>query len=268
LVSDIDRFFGDDRNYQEANDSVLQMDLVRVAGYGGEKKIIPAVRAKVHLPIAEQRMHLVLETNPDKNAGTDPKQTQPLQKSTSPQSYAAALRYEKADAERWHFSADSGVKFQGLHTAPFARSRASLAIPKGEWRIKVAESVFWFNTLGVGETTQLDFERPISAPLLFRATSTAAWLNNTQNFDLRQDFTLFHTLDERNALLYQTSVVGVSHPQVQVTDYVVLMLYRYRLHRDWMFVELSPQLHFPKEMNFHSSPMFSLRLEMLFDESK
>ena len=104
--------------------------------------------------------------------------------------------------------------------------------------------------------------------MLFRATSVATWLNNTQNFDLRQDFTLFEKLDERTAIQYQVSVIGVSNPVTRVTDYVLLILYRYRLHREWMYLDVSPQLHFPRDRNFQMSPLLSLRLEMMFDESK
>ncbi len=270
FVSSVDRFFGDDRHYQETNDSVFQLDIYRVMGYGGEHQFVLAGRANVHLPIAEKKLHLLIETDPDKNATVNPNQTQtpPLTQPTTPQSYGAALRFIRAEAERWHFSADGGLKFRGLNTTPFARTRASLEAPVEQWRIKLAETVFWFNTVGVGETTQLDLDRPISEPLLFRATSVAAWLKDTQNFDLRQDFALFHQLDERTALLYQASVIGVSQPVTQVNDYVVLMQYRYRLHRKWMFFDVSPQLHFPRDRSFHLSPPLSLRLEMMFDESK
>ena len=270
FVTDIDRFFGDDRHYQEANDSVLQIDVTRVMGYGGAHQFVWAGRAKVHLPNIEQKVHFVLETDPDKNASVDPKQTQspPLRQPTAPKSYGAALRYEKAQAEQWHFSADGGLKFQGVHATPYARARANFIVPGELWRVNLAETPFWFNTIGAGETTQLDLERPISEPVLFRSTSIAAWLRDTHNFDMRQDLTLFHKLDERRALMYQASAIGVSRPQTQVTEYVVLALYRYRLHREWMFLEVSPQLHFPKALNFRTNAALSVRLEMLFDKSK
>jgi hypothetical protein len=272
FVSAIDEFFGDDRHYQETNNSVFQIDTTRVMGYGGEHKFVVSGRANVRLPIAEEKLHLLVETNPDKNTVTDPKQNQlqpqPANQSVTPQSIAAALRFIREGAERWHVSADAGLKFQGLNTTPFARARSSLAVPLGEWRAKLAETVFWFNTTGAGETTQLDFEHTISETALLRATSNATWLNDKQNFDLRQDLSLFRKVDERTALLYQASVIGVSRPQAQVSDYVLLVSYRYRLHRDWMYFDLSPQLHFPRERNFQSSPMLMVRLEMLFDESK
>lgn len=268
FVSGVDQFFGDDRHYQETNDSVFQLDINRVMGYGGEHKFVLAGRANVHLPIAEKKLHLLIETDPDKNATVDPKQASPLKQPTTPQSYGAALRFVRAQAERWHFSVDGGLKFRGLNTTPFARTRASMETPLDEWRMKLAETVFWFNTIGTGETTQLDFDRPISEPLLFRASSVATWLNNTQNFDLRQDLMLFHALDERTALLYQASVIGVSQPITHVTDYVLLMQYRYRLHRKWMYFDLSPQLHFPQDRSYRLSPQLIMRLEMMFDETK
>lgn len=274
LVSSIDQFFGDDRHYQESNDSVFEMDLNRVSGYAGQPGYTLSGRANVHLPIAEQKLHLLLETNPDKNAVVDPTQIQqqpqqPNQAASAAQSFGAALRFMQQEAERWNLSADGGVKFQGLSTTPFARTRASVeAAPLEQWRVKLTETAFWFNTIGAGESTQMDVDHTVSESVLFRATSLANWLNNTQNFDLRQDLTVFHTLDERRALMYQASAIGVSQPTTQVADYVVLMQYRYRLHRKWMFFDFSPQLHFPRERQFRPSPQLSLRLEMLFDELK
>lgn len=272
LVGDIDRFFGDDRNYQESNKSVFQLDLTRVAGYGGDSKYVLSGRAKVQLPTTEKRLHLLLETDPEGNVTGESTQGQSVinNRIVSPGSVAVAARYEKAEENRWFYSTDAGVHFRGITTSPnpFMRARVSYSVPMEQWRMKTAETVFWFNSIGVGETTQFDLERILSEPVLFRASSNATWLHDKQNFDLRQDFSIYQTLNERNALLYQASAIGVSNPQVQVTEYVVLMLYRYRLHQNWMFFELSPQLHFPKAENFKMKPTLSMRLEMLFDESK
>ena len=270
FVNSVDRFFGDDRNFQESNESVLQFDITRVTGYGGDGRFVYAGRAKVRLANTERRLHLLIETDPDKNTSADASRNQPVRTGTktAPESYGAGVRYEKTEEERWHYSTDGGLKFQGLNTAPFARSRVSYTAPLGEWKLKAAETAFWFNSIGLGETTQIDFERPISEPLLFRATSIATWLKDTENLDMRQDFSLFHKLNNRAAVLYQASALGISRPNAHVTDYVLLLSYRYRVHRQWIFFELSPQLHFPKERNFKSSGMLGMRLEFLLDSSK
>ncbi len=272
FASSIDRFFGDERNYQESNQSLFQMDISRLDGYGGDRKFVLEGRARLQLPNTEKRLHLLIETNPSKNVTGESKQTPatPANQVATPDSFSAAVRIERAKVEEspWHFSADAGIEFHGINSEPFVRTRGTYSIPLDQWRLKAAESVFWFNSIGAGETTQLDLEHILSEPVLFRASSNATWLNDKQNFDLSQSFSIYHTVNERNALLYQASVIGVSNPQYQVNDYVVLVLYRYRLHRKWIFFELTPQLHFPKIYNFKSSPALSIRLEMLFDESK
>jgi hypothetical protein len=279
----IDRFFGGDRHYQESNESVVQLDLTRVAGYGGDRKFDLGARLNLRLPVTEGRLHLLLETDPENNITNQPipgqaaptqGQTAPTQGQTvlrnqvvAPGSYGLAARYETAVENVWHFSTDAGLKFP-IPVQPFVRTRGSFSAPMGEWRLTATESVYWFNSIGAGETTELDLEHFLSEPVLFRATSIATWLNDKRNFDLRQDLSIYHTLSDRTALLYQASVTGVSNPAYAVTDYVVLLLYRYRLHREWLFFELSPQLHFPQVMKYQSSPALSMRLEVLFDESR
>ncbi len=272
FASGIDRFFGDDRDFQETNKSVLQMNLSEVFEPGGQRKFAMQGRAKLSLPLTEQRFHLLLETDPEKNitgnATGEATQAPPVRPGvvSTPSSYAAAVRYQRTEEGVWSFGTDAGIKLRsGLQ--PFARARGSYVAPLGEWRLKLAQSVFWFNTIGAGESTQLDLEHIISPAVLFRASSNATWLHDKQSFDLRQDFTVYHVLNERTALLHQASVIGVSQPQSQVTEYVLLINYRYRLHRDWLFFELSPQLHFPKAQNYRLNPLLLMRLEILFSET-
>ncbi|HUX91349.1 MAG TPA: hypothetical protein VMV48_11745 [Gallionellaceae bacterium] len=266
----IDSFFGDYRNYQESNDSVIQLYTSQVIGYLGEPKYDLALNAKLSLPNTERDLKLLIETDPEEKTTLNSTiiQPRPFTQVSTPRSIAAALRYEKAEAERWHFSTDGGVKLAGLASTPFVRARLRLAMPLEQWRLKVAESLFWFSSIGTGESTLIDFERQLNEQQLFRASSNATWLNNTQNFDLSQSFSIFHALNERSMLLYQISAIGVSRPQTQVTDYVILMTYRYRLHREWVFLEISPQVHFPQVVNYQTSTLLSMRLEFLLDKSR
>lgn len=267
MVNGIDRFFGDNRHYQEANNNVLQLDVTRVSGYGGNNQFTLSGRANVHLPNTEKKLHLLLESDPDKNIGGNSSLLQPanLPTTTTPSSYAAAVRYEKPQEGAWLFSTDAGIKFQGFSSHLFTRARASYSAQSEQWRAKFSETPFWFNNLGVGASSQLDLEHSISAPVLFRASSNATWLYDKQNFDLRQDISVYHTLDERRALLYQASAIGASQPQSHASDYVLLVLYRYRLHQKWMYLEVSPQMHYPQTRNYQPSPALIFRIEMLFD---
>jgi hypothetical protein len=269
FASYIDRFFGGDRHYQESNDTVVQLDLSKLNGYGSDHKLDFEGRVNLRLPITEGRLHLLLETDPEKNINAEPTPGSTVIKENVvvPKSVALAARYATAKEDVWHFSTDVGIKFP-IPPKPFVRSRASYSTPIGNWRLDATQSVYWFNTLGAGETSQLDLDRIISPPLLFRSSSIVTWLNDKQNFDMRQDLSVYHTLNDRTAFLYQASAIGISNPQYQMTDFVLLVLYRYRMHQQWLFFDLSPQLHFPRDRQYHYSPALSMRLEILFDDSR
>jgi len=265
----VDRFFGGERNYQEGNRSVLQLDLTRIFQEDGDQNVRLTGRAKIHLPTTEQRLHLLLESNPDQTtpgAPGQPGQTSLFREFSGSDSYGAALRIENPEDSPWRISADAGLKLEQFALPPFVRSRASYTAQAGNVGVKFAQSVFWYGTVGAGENTQLDADHYFGEKLLFRATSGATWLHDKQNFDLRQDLSLFQTLNEESSLLYQYSAIGVSQPSAVVSEYVALMLYRRRIYREWMFLELSPQLHYPRADDYREIRQYVVRLEMLFSK--
>ncbi len=267
LVTGLDRFFGDERNFQESNRSVFQLDVNELMQAGGQRENTISGRIKLHLPSTEHRMHLLLESDPEQNTigPNTPNQTQQFGPFRAPGEYGLALRLERSKEQVWHTSTDFGIK---LHAPlePFARARISLVVPLGEWRMKPAQSLYWFSQSGLGETTQLDFERQLAERTLFRATSSVTWLHQPQRFDLQQDFTIFHTLDEKRALQYQLSLIGVSKPQSRLDDAVLSALYRRQLNRRWLFFEVNPQLHFRHSQSYDMDPLLWLRLQILFDK--
>jgi hypothetical protein len=267
----LDKFFGGNRHYQESNASVFQLDMTRVEGYGGNGNFDLAVRFNLRLPVTEGRLRLLVETDPEENISSDPAlvRNQPARqkKASTPQSVALAARYATAEENVWHFSLDGGLRFP-VPITPFVRTRGSYSNQMGEWRMKVAESVYWFSTTGAGADTQLDMEQVWTASTLFRASANAIWSRNDQNIDLSQRLSIYHTLNDRTVLLYQLGVFEATNPAYQVMDYVALLFCRYRLHQEWLFLELSPQLHFPRVNDFHPSPAYHMRLEALFDESR
>jgi hypothetical protein len=289
FASGVDAFFGNERNYQESNKSVLQFDLTRIFGSASDHKTVPTFRVKLHLPAFQHRMqswwsqiHLLFESNPDQNlSGVGPGNTPTasqgrlpiLKEMATPDSYGAALRFENPDDSLWRLSGDGGLKFVGIEDVlqvrqitvdPFVRTRGSVKNLWGPVQLQLAQSLFWFNSIGAGESTQFDADYHLSDPLLFRATSIATWLYDNPNFKLHQDFSIYQTLNEHASVLYQLAANGQTQPQGEVSEYVALVLYRQRFYRDWMFFELSPQLHYPKADSYHLNAQFIARLEVLF----
>jgi len=282
LASEIDSFFGTERNFQETDKSVLQLDAAQMMGRNGSPTIALKYKAKFQLPNAQKRFHLMLESNPDQHlpGETLVQQLQPLsvqqtplfKEVSTPDSYGASLRFENSDDSHWRYSADGGLKADGgaaildVSIHPFVRSSVTFTTPLDWALLKLTESVYSFNTTGPGENTQLDLDHHYTEKILFRATSGVTFLYDTPDFAWHQDFSIFHTLDQQASLLYQLSTTGVSRPSAEVSEYVALALYRMRLHQDWVFLELNPQLHYPKATNFLLDAQFIVRLEFMFSK--
>jgi hypothetical protein len=273
LAGEIDGFFGNDRNFQETGKSVLQIHATRVIQHGYTPHIALSLKAKLNLPNAQKRFHLVLESNPDQNLpGQTPAQQLQLQgqrssifkEVSSPDSYGAALRFENKEDSPYRLSADGGLKLDNISIQPFVRSSGSYTIPFDLVQLKFTESLFWFNTTGAGENSLFEVDHHYSDSTLMRSTSSATFLYNNQDFTLHQDFSIFQKINEQSSLLYQVSADGVSRPLAEVTEYVALLLYRRRIYQDWIFLELNPQLHYPQSNDFQVYSQFILRLEFMF----
>jgi hypothetical protein len=260
----LDRFFGDERYFQEHNKSVVQLDLSETLGQAGIQNFGFAGKVKIDLPAVSKRLKFVLESNPEQKSANEVSKDQlviPV-KEIVPANFAASLRFEHQQEDVWSFSSDAGVKIQAP-LDPFTRARGSYTISIGQWRLKFAETIFWFNTLGLGATSQLDLERILNPYLLFRATSTTTCYKDPRLCDIRQDLSVFHTLSERAAWIYQASVVATNQPKLQETTYVALARFRYRLHKNWVYFELTPQMSFPREDDFRRNAQLLMRLELL-----
>jgi hypothetical protein len=279
LANEIDSFFGDDRNFQETNKSVLQIDATRVMQQANAPNIGLTYKAKFHLPNAQKRLHLLLESNPDQNLPGQTLVQQLLRQDASvfkevatPDSYGAAIRFENKEGSPFQLSADGGLKadsgqqFYSYSVHPFARSSASYTQPLKSVQLKWTESLFWFNTTGVGENTQLDVDHHYTDKVLFRATTGATFLVSNEDYTFHQDFSIFDTLNEQASLLYQISATGVSRPAAEVAEYIAMVLYRRRVHQDWVFLDINPQLHYPKANDFQLNAELILRLEFMFSK--
>jgi hypothetical protein len=269
FASYVDSYFGGNQHFQERNPSVMFVNLSRASGYGGLDKYDLAASVNLRLPISEGQFRLLVETDPQRNLEDEPVKSSTVMnaKPATRKSIALAARYALEAKNGWSFRSDVGIKFP-FPAQPFVRAKVGYSTPIEDWRLTLGETVYWFSKDGVGDTTQIDMERQIDPLILFRSTSIAIWLKDKQNFDLSQSFSFYHTVSDRTSLIYQLSMFGISDPKPQMTDTVLLVFYRYRLHQKWLFFEITPQLHFPNANNYAVSPALSMRLQILFDDAR
>lgn len=75
---------------------------------------------------------------------------------------------------------------------------------------------------------------------------------------------LDRVLGSRSAIRYAAVVVGNSTSNPRINDYYLQALYRRNLHREILFADVIPELHFHRDTGHQPRWGLTLRLEMFF----
>lgn len=264
FVNAIDEFFGSERVLEESRGSYFKVSLYNVHHEGGKNVLKGNLYAKVALPRTEDRLKLLITSDADlENTEADGLGTELATAEASETPQSAALRYVVRESADWNIHADTGIRFRG-GVDPFARYRIRRSLPLGDWVFHFAETLFWFESDGVGARTHVDFSLPVMAESLLRATSEATWYHDQQAFDLLQRIELLHRISTQRSVIYQASAFGLSEPYIHTTGTRLAIRLRQAVHRDWVFFEIRPQIDYKKEDGFDADKTLTLQLEAIF----
>jgi len=256
----LDNFFGDDRIYDESQNSRLKLNLLQINEEGYQPRYEANLQGKLTLPNTQERLKLLFESDPEENVNADTS----IIEAVEAQEQSLGLRYIQLSTDWLRANTDVGVRFRSGGLDTFVRFRLRGLFNFGHWNLRATETLFWRDSTGPGTTTRLDIERRFAKTWLFRATSKATWLDKTRQFDMGQDFFLIHTINKHRAVIYHTGLTAVSEPEMQTTGYTLSVRLRQQIHRDWLFFEINPKVVYPRAENFHSRHSLTFRLEVVF----
>jgi hypothetical protein len=255
----LDNFFGDERIFDESQNSHLKLNLLQINEEGFEPRFEANLQGKLTLPNTQKRLKILFESDPGENPNPD----DTIVEAVENQQQSLGLRYVQFASDWFRGHTDIGVRFRsGLDT--FVRFRLRGLFSLGNWNLRATETIFWRDSTGLGESTRLDFERRFGDNYLFRATSKANWFDETRQFDMGQDFFLIHTINKYRAVIYRAGLSAVSEPKVQATGYILSLRLRQQIHRDWLFFEINPKVLYPQEKNFNAQHSLTFKLEVVF----
>ena len=113
-----------------------------------------------------------------------------------PINFYAALQKEISKKNEWRTKASLGIKLK-VPLDPFLRIRAHRDFSITNWKIRFTETLFWFNSKGLGASTLLEIDHPLTKNLLFRSKTSELWTNFLDYHELEQTFTLYHKLSDQ-----------------------------------------------------------------------
>lgn len=264
FAKNIDEFFSSDKIFYEASGTYLRVRADTIVSEAGVIGYEGDVKFKLRLPNTKKKLKFTLES--DVNERQDDLISQPENTpiaAIEEKDYFAGVQATLGKKEEWQFKPSLGLRLSS-NIETYFRFRAKRKYEFDKWSVRWNETPFWFDSLGWGVDSYLELNKVITNDALFRASTFARWTNEAEQFDLSQTFSMYHTLSKRRALSYFAGVYGVSEPTVFATHYLLGLTYRQNIHKDYLFLEIAPQIRYAKDNDFHSEHSLLLRLEMVF----
>lgn len=213
------------------------------------------------MPRTEGRFNIIVESDADKDLEEGVFSDDPLTAVTDP-TYSGGLRYIIKHSDKWYAHADAGIEF-GSQIDAFVRGQLRRNYLWDKWRFQAAETVTQYQSARASAVTQIDLEYLLRKNLLFRNRFTVGIQKLPEESGWSFDTSLVQQLDSKQGLQYQYIVRG-DYYLPHATDFIFNLRYRRRLHRKWMFLEITPQALYSETNNFAYTPSIFFKLEMLF----
>jgi len=268
LLTRTDALFGGDRLYDAPTGSYVQLGArytVWPQRYS-DTDVAAITRAKINLPRTRERIKLVLDR--DIEDATIP----PAQRdaeiaagiSTPNNDSYLGLRALVTERLKLRFTADGGVRLNGGDFDPYGRGRVTRIFEWNGWTIPLSETLLYRRIDGASATTDWAFLYPLTRHTALAFQGNATWQESQDGFILGHNATLVWRPDERSVMGVEAVVIGQTQPERQVVAYSAALRYRRLIFRDWLVMELRPQVVFPRDQDFKLTAGLTLQLEAFF----
>ncbi|GEM_PF-5078218 len=164
----------------------------------------------------------------------------------------------------WDFTQESGIRVS-IPISYFARLRARRDFFTGQMVHHFYEQVGWDSRNQWEEKTSLISDYAINSSLLFRLLNEKDWAMTAGNVTSAHGPSLIYQIDDSSAASFDMRLFTGLHGRAIYTDnYTVGTTYRKVLPIEWMYVQLNPEISWPREKNFAGQWAVYLQLELLF----
>lgn len=264
----IDKYFGSEESLEISNDSYLR--LRQDLGWSEEDSFEAKtrVRFKLDLPTTKERLRFIIESDPEESEGTLAEQGSTRLRSDQRGLGSTIVGLNKIGkndkTQAWNLQAGAGVKVR-WPPDPYVRFTGErLWDLSSPWQLESYNRASWFNKDGYSIRSKWDLGRPLDKNHHLRFITNFQWQEEVDTLEYSEGVEINQLLGERSVMRYAVAAVGRSASDPRLHDYYIYSHYRRNLHREILFVDLIPELHFPREHDYDAQFGVTLRLEMLF----
>ena len=267
----IDSFFGDERAFEEANTSRVQ---IYTAATFREAEA-PAAEANYHiklvLPRTEEKYRLIVENT--KNAvqesdsvdstvtSSTSVETTGIQPETE-RSLTGAIRYILS-LGGLKTSFDIGLRYTSKIEL-YYKIRIRRGFTFGKWAFRPAEEYTWIHDEGHSSDTNLDFDRSLSPKWHFRIANSVYWNSRENTYYFSNGPSWYQTLNEKMALSYDIRAQTSYDESHSKDNYAVSVSFRQLLYKNWFYWTITPAFNYPKKLEYYRTPSLTIRFDTVF----
>ena len=264
----IDGFFGTEESLRVRNNSFLrvsqEVDWSDPDGFDAET----GVRFRLDMPTAKERLRFIIESDPEESEGTLTEQGANRLRNEQRGLGSTILGLSKMGkndkTEAWDLRAGAGVKVR-WPPDPYVRFTGErlwdLASP---WQLESYNRASWFNEEGYSIRSKWDLGRPLDENHHLRFITNVQWQEEVDTLEYSEGVEINQLLGPRSVMRYAAVAVGHSASDPRLHDYYLYTHYRRNLHRNFLFIDVIPELHFPRDEDYDPQLGITLRVEMIF----
>lgn len=260
-----DSFFDDPRYHEEENRTRAR---VRCDfGYSREEgfEVSPRFSLDLKIPRLSNKIHLYLSLEEEDafDMDSDPVSDAPRHQEAENDGFTAGLQYFFPSTNSFNLSATTGLSFDYA----YAGLRLRYLTDFGSWQGRLSDRFRYYTDDGWENKLSCDLERHFSGEWLFRMTAIVFWYENETGYPHSFSLRLYRIISEDRAIMYEAGHYYDTEPGYTLTDQQFRIRFRQRFYRDWLILEIAPQLTFPKDHGRDANPGIVVRLEAEFGYS-
>lgn len=221
-------------------------------------------KTRLRLPNTQERLRLVIESEADSLAAESLKaessQDRSVISSTLATSVSAAVRYIKQDIG---LEVDSGIRVD-FPLDPFLRARFNQA---GSYKMLdwwQRQEAFAYYSRGVGARYGLGFGYRQSDAFSYGVEASLVWLDKENMYYARENLFMQHTVNDKTRFIYQLSFLQSGQHSIEPDSVLYSLQYERQVYRDWLVVEVRPQITHDADNDYKSTFSLTLALAILF----
>ncbi len=255
----VDNFFNDDRATSEKNKTWLTVGVSSGYSKNGSFEMKPDISGRIDLPHLSKKLNLLISASNDEDFATNqnPISASPHHLGLKDRSISTALQYFIEEGEKYNISALFGASFHYLYTGFRYRRLQEF----GPWQGRLIERLQYYTDDGLENMISYDLERYFSNRWLLRNTVTADWYRQRHGLPHSLVFGLYQIISQKKAILYEVGNYFTTEGSYKMTDLQIRLRYRRRFLRDWLVLEVAPQITFPEDHDRKANPGLIIRFE-------